>query len=150
MNEAQTTWNNWIVLRYKYIHNTNVNKHLFCITGAQQSTKCSLIIPQVSYEKWRDKLETVFEQFIAVFSGNICALVIFLKMEMKQSSKAKANPLLLQLSYSFKESQPEGKYDRQERFILATGLRHPPITWANGMTWSVFFLFLLYIVLLSC
>lgn len=149
MNEAQTTLNNWIVLGYKYIHNTNVNKHLFCITGAQQSTKCSLIIPQGSYEKWHDKLETVFEQFIAVFSGNICALVTFLKMEMKQSSKAKANPLLLQLSYSFKESQPEGKYDRQERFILATGLRHPPITWANGMTWSVVF-FLLYIVLLSC
>lgn len=88
-------------------------------------------IAHLSYLKClmkNDHLETIFEQSIAVFSGNLCALVIFLKMEKKQSSKAKANPLLLQLSYSFKESQTEGKYDRQELFILATGLRHPLIT----------------------
>lgn len=33
--------------------------------------------------------ETLFEQFISVFPGNIWVLVTFLKLEMQQSSKAK-------------------------------------------------------------
>lgn len=53
--------------RYKYIHNTNERKYQI------------LTDLTVRVEFDMTHFETLFEQFIAVFSGNIWVLVTFLK-----------------------------------------------------------------------